>query len=283
MSQKIYFNTASSFSLRRKLINLGTRLHHTMAPSHARRTARKLFLTPVRSKPKNAEPAGLIKDSVATSEGIIKTYRLGVGPTWVLSHGWSGTSSQFFPLMEHIAKQGYTALAYDHPAHGESEGQYGHLPSFIHGFDELLDTVDSVVGVVAHSMGTASVLESRHAKVQSVPFLLIAPVLNYTENLFNSVIKSGYSLKLFQEVVGEVEQRYQHPISSINPYQRLQNREAPTIIVHDKQDRFTHFDISQKAANESERVELVATEGQGHGRVMQCAQTMSGFDSLIKA
>lgn len=281
MSQKIYFNTASSFSLRRKLINLGTRLHHTMAPSHARRTARKLLLTPVRSKPKNTEPAGLIKDSISTSEGVIKTYRLGIGPTWVLSHGWSGTASQFYPLMEHIAKQGYTALAYDHPAHGESEGQYGHLPAFIHGFDELLDTVDSVVGVVAHSMGTASVLESRHAKVQSVPFLLIAPVLNYTENLFNSVIKSGYSLKLFKEVVGEVEQRYQHPISSINPYQRLLEREAKTIIVHDKQDKFTHFDVSQNAANEGQRVDLIATQGQGHGRVMQCNQTMTGFDSLI--
>lgn len=33
-----------------------------------------------------------------------------------------------FPLMEHIAAQGFTALAYDHPAHGESEGAFGHVP-----------------------------------------------------------------------------------------------------------------------------------------------------------
>ena len=282
MSDKIYFSKVGKFSVRRTLINVGTRLHHTIAPKHAKKLARKILLTPVRTKPKNSQPQGLIEGSLTTSEGKIKTYQLGSGPIWIFSHGWSGTSSQFYPLMEHVAKQGFTALAYDHPGHGASEGRYGHIPGFVNVLDELLDSVDHIAGVVAHSMGTASLLESRHAKLESVPFLLVAPVLNYTENLFNSVIKSGYSIKLFKEIVGEIEHRYQYPVKSVNPYQRLQQKVQPTTVVHDINDKFATYSVSEKAAKEGDRVSLVTTNGQGHGRVMQCSETLKAFDAIAE-
>ncbi|MCA2442018.1 alpha/beta hydrolase, partial [Vibrio alginolyticus] len=36
MSEKIYFNTSQRFSVKRSLVNISTRLHHTLAPSHAK-------------------------------------------------------------------------------------------------------------------------------------------------------------------------------------------------------------------------------------------------------
>ncbi|MCW8334221.1 alpha/beta hydrolase [Vibrio sp. SCSIO 43135] len=281
MSEKIYFNTSTKFSFKRSLVNLTTRLHHTVAPKHATKVARKLLLTPVRSTPKNSEPKGLIKGEVTSRDGVLKTYQLGTGPTWVLTHGWSGTASQFYPLMEHIAKQGYTALAYDHPAHGESEGVYGHIPAFVHGLEAILDSADDVAGLIGHSMGTASALECRHRKLEDVPMLLIAPVLDYVDNLFGSVARSGYSIRLFEAVVSEVEEQYRYPIHTVNPYQKLSVRSSSTIIVHDEKDKFTKFSVSQRAASEMENVTLVATQNQGHGRVMTCPQVMESFDKLI--
>ncbi|MGR5118768.1 alpha/beta hydrolase [Vibrio astriarenae] len=280
MSDKIYFNTGKKFNLRRSMVSVTTRLHHTLAPNHAKKTARKLLLTPVRSEPKNAEPVGLIKSTVACGEGELTTYQLGSGPLWVLSHGWSGSASQFFPLMEHIAAQGFTALAYDHPAHGKSEGAFGHIPAFVKGLEAILDSVDEVVGVIAHSMGTASLLECHHQKLQSVPMILIAPVLNYVENLFGSVARSGYSMRLFNAVVSDLEEQYRYPIQSIDPYQKLGLRAPQTVIVHDRNDKFAAFDVSEKAAAEMERVNLVATQGQGHGRVMNCQQVLDAFDEI---
>ncbi|HHF2858068.1 TPA: alpha/beta fold hydrolase [Vibrio diabolicus] len=281
MSEKIYFNTSQRFSIKRSLVNISTRLHHTMAPSHAKNTARKLLLTPARTAPKNTEPQGLTKGEIKGHAGIIKTYTLGSGPIWVLTHGWSGTASQFYPLMEHIASKGFTALAYDHPAHGESEGQYGHIPGFVKGLEDVLDTVDDIVGLVGHSMGTASALECRHSKLENKPLLLIAPVLNYVENLFGSIARSGYSMKLFNAVVSEVEDQFGYPLQSIDPLKRLAERSSPAIIVHDEQDKFTKYSISAQAAEEIENVELVKTQGQGHGRVMKCAQVFSSFDRLL--
>ncbi|KII76313.1 alpha/beta fold hydrolase [Vibrio renipiscarius] len=281
MSEKIYFNTSNKFSLKRSLVNVSTRLHHRLAPTHARNTARKLLLTPVRNQPKNHQPEGVVKSTIASKEGTLTAYSLGQGPVWVLTHGWSGTASQYFPLMEHIARQGYTALAYDHPAHGESDGLYGHIPAFVNGLDAVLDSVDEVAGLVGHSMGTASAIECRHSKLVDKPLLLIAPVLDYLENLFSSVARSGYSMRLFHAVVEELQEQYHYPLQSIDPYQKLSQRSKKTIIVHDENDKFTKFSVSQRAANEMENVELVATQGQGHGRVMMCQQVMDSFDRLI--
>ena len=51
--------------------------------------------------------------------------------------------------------------------------------------------------------------------------LLIAPVLDYLDNLFSTVARSGYSMRLFEEVVNEVQDEYRYPIQSIDPYKSL--------------------------------------------------------------
>ncbi len=282
MSEKIYFNTSQRFNWRRSLVSVTTRLHHKIAPNHAKKTARKLFLTPSRMKNKNQQPNGLVKSHVNCTEGKLTTFRLGTGPVWILTHGWSGSSNQFYPLMEHIAAQGFTALAYDHPAHGESEGMLGHIPAFIRGLEAILDSEEHVAGLIGHSMGCATALECRHSKIVESPMLLIAPVLDYVENLFSTVARSGYSMRLFEEVVNEVQDEYRYPIQSVDPYQKLKVRQAKTIIVHDEGDKFAKFSVSQNAAQEMERVTLVTTQNQGHGRVMTSSEVMKGFDELSK-
>lgn len=282
MSNKIYFNTPSRFSLKRSLVNVSTRLHHTLARKHAIKTAKKLLLTPARLKVKNLEPKGLQRSTVNSPQGKLTTYKLGTGPTWLITHGWSGSTSQFYPLMEHIAQQGFTALAFDYAGHGESEGQFGHLPAFVDALEVIADSCDEIVGIVAHSMGSAAVLESKHQKFQSVPLLLVAPVLNYLENLMQAVHRSGFSMKLFNAVIAEVEQEYQYPLQRINPQQHLLDRQAFTMIVHDPEDKIANFSISEEMASQSSWVELVSTASYGHSRIMKSQEVMESFNQLTQ-
>lgn len=283
MSDKIYFSTTKKFNFRKTMINWATRLHHRLAPKHAEKTARKLLLTPVRLKPKNPEPKGLVTNTVLSREGLLKTYQLGSGPTWVLTHGWSGSANQYYPLMQHIADQGFTALAYDHPGHGNSEGSVGHVPAFVQGLESVLDNVDQVEGLIGHSMGTATAIECKHPKLSDKPLLLIAPVLDYLDNLLGSIERSGYSMRLFKSVVSEVEQKYDYPLTSVDPFNKLSKRNADTVIVHDPKDRFANFSESQRAAELMEKVSLVATQGQGHGRIMKSKEVMTAFNQLALA
>ncbi|MGF1688318.1 alpha/beta fold hydrolase [Photobacterium japonica] len=280
MSSKIYFQKDATFNVRKTMVNLSTRLHHRLAPQHAKKIAMKVLLTPERSHRQVDAPDGLVRQPIMTSEGTMMTYRLGEGPTWVLGHGWSGSATQFLPLMAHIAAAGYTALAFDNPAHGESEGLYGHLPGFIRALDDVLEAQTQIAGVVAHSMGGAMVLESAHACLQGKPVLLVAPVLNYTDNLVSAVQHSGYSMKLFNAVVEDIAQAYQCPLNSIDPVAKLHQWQGKVVIVHDRQDRFAAFTESE-TASALNHVTLIATEGLGHGRILQSEQLRQGFDLLL--
>lgn len=282
MSSKIYFNTRR-FSPSKWLLGLGTRLHHTLAPAHAKRTASKLLLTPQRNQRDDTTPAGLVKQAVHTSEGTLMSYRLGRGPVWLLMHGWSGSASQFYPLMSHIAAQGFTAIAYDHPAHGHSAGHTGHLPRFVRAFDELVEKMTaecgSLQGVIAHSMGGAVTLSSRRRELDALPLLLISPVLDYVPQLYGMVARSGYSIRLFDAVVKEIEQEYQHPLSTVDPLGRLAGRSGAAIIVHDEEDRFAPHGDSLRATQDG-RTRLVSTRGLGHGRILASAPAFAAFDQL---
>ncbi|MBX9561868.1 alpha/beta fold hydrolase [Aeromonas hydrophila] len=268
------------------MLGLGTRLHHTLAPAHAKRTASKLLLTPQRNQRDDTAPAGLVKQAVHTSEGPLMSYRLGQGPVWLLMHGWSGSAGQFYPLMSHIAAQGFTAIAYDHPAHGHSAGHTGHLPRFVRAFDELVEKMTAecgpLQGVIAHSMGGAVTLSSRRRELDALPLLLISPVLDYVPQLYGMVARSGYSIRLFDAVVKEIEQEYQHPLSTVDPLGRLASRSGPAIIVHDEEDRFAPHGDSLRATQDG-RTRLVSTRGLGHGRILASAPAFAAFDQLSAA
>ncbi len=280
MSSKIYFGQKKGFSFRRSALSVATRFHHSVAPKHALKTARRLFLTPAKMKDINPTPEGMVVEAIDTQEGKMMSYQLGSGPTWVLTHGWSGSANQFFPLMEHIAAAGYTALAYDHPAHGKSEGKEGSIPAFLFALDGILNRQAQIEGVIAHSMGGATLLESEHPCLQHKPIILVAPVLKYWENLFGTVEASGYSMKLFREVIDDVGRQYNFTVDEIDPFTKLQHRGAPVVIVHDKGDRFAPFEVSEEA-NRFDHVSLVATEGLGHGRVLKSDPLKEAFNALI--
>ncbi|WP_087021136.1 alpha/beta fold hydrolase [Thaumasiovibrio subtropicus] len=273
MSSKIYFQSSNGPSFRRTMVNTVTGLHHLIAPRHAERMAKKVFLTPAKLKKAPDAPQSVRETRLETSEGKVAVYRLGSGPTILLSHGWSGAGSQYFPLMDKIASLGFTAVTFDHVGHGKSEGRIASLPAFMAVTEAVLDTCEHVVGIISHSMGTVSSLESRHKVMESVPQLLIAPSLNYIEDMMATVQRSGYSMKLFQHVVDDIGAQYKIPFESIDPMQRLSQREVMTHIIHDKDDRFAKYEHSEKASA-MRNVTLVTTTGRGHGRIMQCEEIM---------
>lgn len=283
MSSKIYFGKSKRFSLKRGALSVASKLHHKVAPKHALKTARRLFLTPAKGRESNPVPEGMVVKAVPTAQGKMMTYQLGSGPTWVLTHGWSGSSNQFFPLMEFIAEAGFTAFAYDHPGHGKSEGTEGSIPAFLNALDGILDQQDRIEGVIAHSMGGATLLESEHQALRDKPVILVAPVLKYWENLFGTVEASGYSMKLFNEVIASVGEEFKVRVEDINPFQKLSKRTSPVYIVHDKGDRFASFSVSREASEKFPHVTLVETEGLGHGRVLKSSPLKNTFTQVAKA
>ena len=125
------------------------------------------------------------------------SYRLGQGPVWPADARLVRQRQPVLSADEPYRRPGlHQALAYDHPAHGLSEGSTGHLPCFVRAFDEILGTGRSRPGGQSPQHGGAVTLSSRHPAMDALPLLLISPVLDYAPAL-----RHGGALRLLHPAV----------------------------------------------------------------------------------
>jgi pimeloyl-ACP methyl ester carboxylesterase len=95
---------------------------------------------------------------VRCKHGCVAAWRLGEGPAVLLVHGYEDDNSLWSPLIDVLADAGRAVVAFDAPAHGASEGEWGlgwETADAIHAVREALGPVDAVV---AHSVGCGGVL-----------------------------------------------------------------------------------------------------------------------------
>lgn len=280
MSNKIYFSKSTKRPKLWWIIRLLTKPLLLMPKSLALKLSYKLLMKPHRRKVSQL-PENMKSDSLDSPFGKIKFYQLGNGPLILLSHGWSGSATQLFPLMEKIASSGYRAIAYDQLAHGQSSGSETNLFEFIQLKRWVVDYLEMsqlVVAIICHSMaGTAAV----NALNKPYPLLLIAPVLNFTESLFELVDKSGVPRELLSRVLADIESKNNMQLSDIEPRNAIAKYQGKIQIIHDKGDQFTPWEESYQVAKSNAHVSLTSTDKLGHGKIIRSDQTWELFERML--
>jgi len=279
MSSKIYFSGSNKRSMSFYVIRTLSSVLNKVAPKLAIRQAQKLLLTPAKGRKKTPVPENMIIEQVNGVQGHLQQYRLGTGDIVLLTHGWSGSASQFFPLMEKIAQAGYQAIAFDHYSHGKSSGKVAHLPLFIKGVNDLvsLHGQHNIRCVVSHSMGTVSALNlPKH-----IPHLLIAPVFNMYDSLRKSVFDSGMSPPLFERLLKDIERTHKIEFKDAVSEQHIGLVEQPLNIVHDEEDRFAPLSASESIARDHKMITVHKTQGQGHGRIINSDTTWQVLQGVL--
>jgi pimeloyl-ACP methyl ester carboxylesterase len=76
------------------------------------------------------------------------------GPTVLLMHGWGGARAQLTSLVDPLLMAGYRVIAYDQPAHGESDGKLTNLLEIAPTMELIADREGSFDAIIAHSFGT---------------------------------------------------------------------------------------------------------------------------------
>jgi alpha-beta hydrolase superfamily lysophospholipase len=121
--------------------------------------------------------------SIQVNEKTVKCWKWGSGPAILFAHGWNGRGIHFHHFFERLLTNGYSAIAFDAPAHGESEGRTTN-------YFELTDTVRAILrsnyganinGAVAHSLGGAAVINAWAKEGCALKMVLIAPALKLKE------------------------------------------------------------------------------------------------------
>lgn len=280
MSSKIYFTNNQSRGLLWWVIHLITSSMLLLSTAKRVKLANKLLLKPVRRNIIHI-PASMHLERLTTDYGEVQLYSVGQGPVVLLSHGWSGSASQLFGLMDKIAAMGYQAVAFDQFAHGRSSGDIANLFLFIKAQQSVLAHVhknNSVAAIVTHSMaGTAAMnLCDNHT-----PMLLIAPVFDFAHSLFSKVEESGVNKQLLVDVLSALEKQHHIKVSDIDPRQHIVKSTNPIHIVHDRGDQFAPYKDSEMQQGLVQHITLTATEGLGHGRIINSNETLSAFQQMM--
>ncbi|WP_019890584.1 alpha/beta hydrolase [Streptomyces purpureus] len=252
-----------------------------VAPRLAGRATFAVFTRPPGRARLRPDERGLLAEartSLLTVNGKeVVTYAWGDGARPVLLvHGWQSRASRLSAFVTALRERGYSPVAFDAPAHGESDGATTTIIEFRDIIRQLHERHAAATGfeaVVAHSLGVLASLFALQGGVSTRRFVGIGGVAD-----FDFVIDSFCAgLGLRERIRGALRGRIENALFPGDPgtwarfsaAYRPHELAAPVLLFHDESDDMVPAAQSRllETAHRG-RVRLVRTQGLGHRRIL---------------
>ena len=209
----------------------------------------------------------------STDLGNIHVYKfLGGDKHILLVHGWADNVSCFMELINSLLKEGYTVWAFDQIGHGKSDGNRSHLFGFIDGLHSVINEINirghELHGILAHSMGGASVLNLEQDRLDHLKVILISMPAEFFEDLFHKLESIGLSKSVLHGLLEDVSKDYDKSWKDLHPRNHREKTGEHILFIHDKDDRFCKYN-HVKNYLETSSSKLHTTTGLGHRRILR--------------
>ena len=244
----------------------------TVSPALAARWAEGLFFTPQRHRPGATARAVLARGRPRTLEVCgerLALWSWGEGPRVMLVHGWSGSAGQLTAFVPPLVEAGFSVVAFDGPAHGQSTGRRTNLPTFARAVEAVAHATGGPVALIAHSMGASASAAALRDGLDVKRAVLIAPPSDP-----RTVLREyGDFLHLppaaLADMIRRFEARLGRPLSDYDvPAFAPALAHVQAQVVHDRGDREVPFRAGEAIARAWPGAQLVPTEGLGHNRIL---------------
>lgn len=208
------------------------------------------------------------EQDVKTSEGRIHLAEIGSGPIIALVHGWEGSSEDWGTLAPAAAAQGYTALAMDLPAHGQSEGSWTSILASAHALRDVQMALDRPFhAVVGHSLGCAVAGEALLAGLAAERAVLIAPPRRYIDGVRALALQLGFNDAQTAELVTALRDIGVDP-DLLDLPRTAASMSIPALILHSDDDRVIPLKAARSVADAWPGSRFVELSGLGHRRIL---------------
>jgi pimeloyl-ACP methyl ester carboxylesterase len=273
-------------------LRTGFRILSPVSPSLAAVVAERLFFRAVRYPAPTREKAilqtGHRLSFRAELEGgpvELACWSWGDGPTVFLLHGWSGRAGQLGAFVEPLVSAGYSVLAFDAPAHGESGGKQASALIFARALSQVVARFGPAHAVVAHSMGGWA---ATYALLGGAPIERVALIGSPTDpSAFTRQFaeRLGLSAPVVERMWKRAEARLGVPRASFELAPRISQVpvSVPALIIHDRGDAEVPFANAGRWASSWPGARLVETEGLGHHRILRDPAVVERVLELVKA
>ncbi len=165
--------------------------------------------------------------------GWLKGWQWGTGPTVLLLHGWNGYAAQLKDFIDPMVGAGHRVVAFDAPAHGDSDGTDTDLVDYGAAILAVAGTVGPVHGIIAHSFGASAAAFAVRTGLDVDRLVLLAPprdIAFYARAMRHAL---GLPERIDRPVQARLERRLGLSWEDLRLDRLLDGVAARVLIVHD--------------------------------------------------
>ena len=207
------------------------------------------------------------------------------GPAILLMHGWGGARAQMTSLVDPLLFAGYRVVAYDQPAHGESDGKMTNLLEITPTMELIKDKEGDFQAIIAHSFGTlitSYALVNRNFPPPSK--LVYCGAFN---RLLDSLPRFQALASLPEEIIeGLRNMLYENfgrgVLDAIVNEELTPQIKIPALMFHDVADNVTPIEDSRAIAKAWPSAQLIETTGLGHRGALQSKEIHEQIVGFLK-
>ena len=194
------------------------------------------------------------------------------GPSALLMHGWGGARAQMTGFVEPLLDAGFRVVAYDQPAHGESDGILTNLLEIAPTLDVVLEREGNFDAILSHSFGTLITSYALVKRDFPPPARLV--YFGAFNRLLDSLPRFQDLASLSDEIMdGLRKMMYENfgraVLDAIVNEELAPRIDIPALMFHDTGDNVTPVEDSRAIARAWSRARLVETSGLGHRGALQ--------------
>lgn len=255
-------------------------------PSAAERFAGWLFCHPRR--------ASMTEDETAVMEAAhpfrirargleLRAWSWGDGPTALLHHGWNGRAAHMAALVRPLLEAGFSVVAYDAPAHGDSPGRITSAPEMARVLNEVASELCGIHSVVAHSIGGAATLLAIRAGLKIEGAVLLATPSDLRIFVETFAEHLGLDSRTRDGMARRVGDWFGIEWNEMGVRSWAGNNRPPLLVVHDRHDAVVPWSQGVELCSTWGKAELLTTTGLGHRAVRRDPAIISRAVGFLKS
>ena len=268
-------------------IRFGVWFSQKLSTSLATQLALQLFFRPQRFK-RPVREQHMHEHALKTSCYIpkidkeIQVFRFsGKGAKVLLLHGWSGRGTQLFAFANELRKSNTEIVTFDMPAHGQSLGNKTNIVELVACIKEVHAKYGPFDHAIAHSMGSMALLRALRDGILMKSATIIGSGDKIRDVFYRFSEQIQFSYKVTERMIQTVEKQFGMNLESYSSSMSLEHLKMPLLIVHDKDDKETHFAYSKDLHEIANNSELLLTTGLGHHRILRDSKTVQRIIQFI--
>lgn len=244
-------------------------------PSRARKEIIRLFCTPqVRFNGKPAEVFLKSEPLELKLDGLtIRGFRCNHPSLQrvLILHGFSSSCHKFEHFVSPLVEQGYEVLAFDAPAHGNSDGEQVNALEYAAMIKKLHETYGPFTAYIGHSFGGLAACFALESMMPGTKkkLVLIAPAAETTTAIDNAfAMLKLKNKKLRQMMDDEILAVSGKETSWFSIRRAIKNIDAEILWIQDENDLITPMkDVLKVRDDNHSHVNFLVTKGLGHQKI----------------